>query len=139
MNDVLLVMVFLLILFPIGYVCYAFGQMFQKRRCRHHKVSEMSEQLNGAVDEVLRLEKELALIKMLEYERVCKEDLMQVVHKLFFFREFKNPGEVCNMLEEKMNQAAASTCFTEENQAVAEMYRKILEDIRPSWLEGEKP
>ncbi len=139
MNDVLLVMVFLLILFPIGYVCYAFGQMFQKRRCRHHKVSEMSEQLNGAVDEVLRLEKELALIKMLEYERVCKEDLMQTVHQMFFFRQFKDPKDVCEELKEKINQAANATCFKEEQQAVAEMYRKILEDIRPSWLEGEKP
>ena len=95
--------------------------------------------LDEAAGSLLRIADELEIIRRLRYEKACKEDLMQTVHQMFFFRQFKDPQDVCEELKEKMNQAAGSTCFTEENQAVAEMYRKIIEDINPAWLEGKKP
>ena len=140
MDDSLVIGLGLLaILLVFGFMFYIAGRSDQKKKCRYHAMSEMSEQLDEAVDTILRLEEKLALIKSMENERACKEDLMQTVHQLFFFREFKNPEEVHKTLEDKMEHAAGATCFTEESRAVAEMYRKILDDIRPSWLEGKKP
>lgn len=138
MDNVLVVVFCLLLVVLAAYGSYLVGRAVQKEKCRHHTMYEMSEQLDEAVDTVLRMEEKLALVKSLQYEKACKEDLMEVVKQMFFFRYFKNPKDVYKELEEKMKEAAEATCFVKENQVVAEMYRTLLDNIRNSWLEPEQ-
>lgn len=83
--------------------------------------------LEGAVNEVLRLSEHLRIVEQLQYEEACKEDLMQLVHDLFFFQELKNPEWVKDTLQNNYERCVQYD--DAENQALARMYKKILDDL----------
>lgn len=83
--------------------------------------------LEGAVNEVLRLSEHLRIVEQLQYEEACKEDLMQLVHDLFFFQELKNPEWVKDTLQNNYERCVQYD--DAENQALARMYKKILNDL----------
>lgn len=83
--------------------------------------------LKGAVNEVLRLSEHLRIVEQLQYEEACKEDLMQLVHDLFFFQELKNPEWVKDTLQNNYERCVQYD--DAENQALARMYKKILDDL----------
>lgn len=83
--------------------------------------------LEGAVNEVLRLSEHLRIVEQLQYEEACKEDLMQLVHDLFFFQELKNPELVKDTLQNNYERCVQYD--DAENQALARMYKKILDDL----------
>ena len=83
--------------------------------------------LKGAVNEVLRLSEHLRIVEQLQYEETCKEELMSLIHDLFFFQELKNPELVKNTL--RQNYERYVQYDDAENQALARMYKKILDDL----------
>lgn len=83
--------------------------------------------LEGAVNEVLRLSEHLRIVEQLQYEEACKEDLMRIIHDLFFFQELENPEWFKDSL-----QKIYENCIRDgdaKNQALARMYKKILDDL----------
>ncbi len=70
-----------------------------------------------------------------EYERICKDCLMNWIHNCFFFREFKNPQEVYDDLK-KLSDDARRDVYPEDRM-LTDMYERILKDIRPQWLEKD--
>lgn len=83
--------------------------------------------LKGAVNEVLRLSEHLRIVEQLQYEEACKEELMSLIHDLFFFQELKNPELVKNTL--RQNYERYVQYDDAENQALARMFKKILDDL----------
>lgn len=83
--------------------------------------------LKGAVNEVLRLSEHLRIVEQLQYEEACKEELMSLIHDLFFFQELKNPEWVKNTL--RQNYERYVQYDDAENQTLARMYKKILDDL----------
>lgn len=83
--------------------------------------------LEGAVNEVLRLSEHLRIVEQLQYEEACKEELMSLIHDLFFFQELKNPEWVKNTL--RQNYERYVQYDDAENQTLARMYKKILDDL----------
>lgn len=83
--------------------------------------------LKGAVNEVLRLSEHLRIVEQLQYEETCKEELMSLIHDLFFFQELKNPELVKNTL--RQNYERYVQYDDAENQALARMFKKILDDL----------
>ena len=83
--------------------------------------------LKEAVNEVLRLSEHLRIVEQLQYEEACKEDLMRIIHNLFFFQELKNPEWLKNTL--RQNYERYVQYDDAENQALARMYKKILDDL----------
>lgn len=83
--------------------------------------------LEGAVNEVLRLSEHLRIVEQLQYEETCKEELMQLIHDLFFFQELKNPEWVKDTLQNNYERCVQYD--DAENQALARMYKKILNDL----------
>lgn len=83
--------------------------------------------LKGAVNEVLRLSEHLRIVEQLQYEEACKEDLMRIIHDLFFFQELENPEWFKDSL-----QKIYENCIRDgdaKNKALARMYKKILDDL----------
>ena len=83
--------------------------------------------LKGAVNEVLRLSEHLRIVEQLQYEETCKEELKSLIHDLFFFQELKNPELVKNTL--RQNYERYVQYDDAENQALARMFKKILDDL----------
>lgn len=83
--------------------------------------------LKEAVNEVLRLSEHLRIVEQLQYEEICKEELMSLIHDLFFFQELKNPEWLKNTL--RQNYERYVQYDDAENQALARMYKKILDDL----------
>lgn len=83
--------------------------------------------LEGAVNEVLRLSERLRIVEQLQYEEACKEDLMRIIHDLFFFQELKNPEWLKNTL--RQNYERYVQYDDAENQALARMFKKIMDDL----------
>lgn len=83
--------------------------------------------LEGAVNEVLRLSEHLRIVEQLQYEEICKEELMSLIHDLFFFQELKNPEWLKNTL--RQNYERYVQYDDAENQALARMFKKILDDL----------
>lgn len=68
-----------------------------------------------------------------EYERICKECLMNWIHNCFFFAEFKNPQETYDDLKKLADDARRD--IYPEDRALVDMYERILKDVKPLWLE----
>lgn len=83
--------------------------------------------LEGAVNEVLRLSEHLRIVEQLQYEETCKEELMQLIHDLFFFQELKNPEWLKSTLQNNYERCVQYD--DAENQALARMFKKILDDL----------
>lgn len=83
--------------------------------------------LEGAVNEVLRLSEHLRIVEQLQYEEACKEDLMRIIHDLFFFQELENPEWLKSTLQNNYERCVQYD--DAENQALARMYKKILDDL----------
>lgn len=83
--------------------------------------------LEGAVNEVLRLSEHLRIVEQLQYEEICKEELMSLIHDLFFFQELKNPEWVKNTL--RQNYERYVQYDDAENQTLARMFKKIMDDL----------
>lgn len=83
--------------------------------------------LKGAVNEVLRLSEHLRIVEQLQYEEICKEELMSLIHDLFFFQELKNPEWVKNTL--RQNYERYVQYDDAENQTLARMFKKIMDDL----------
>lgn len=83
--------------------------------------------LKGAVNEVLRLSEHLRIVEQLQYEEICKEELMSLIHDLFFFQELKNPEWLKNTL--RQNYERYVQYDDAENQALARMFKKIMDDL----------
>ena len=83
--------------------------------------------LKEAVNEVLRLSEHLRIVDQLQYEEICKEELMSLIHDLFFFQELKNPEWLKNTL--RQNYERYVQYDDAENQALARMFKKIMDDL----------
>ena len=83
--------------------------------------------LKEAVNEVLRLSEHLRIVEQLQYEEICKEELMSLIHDLFFFQELKNPEWLKNTL--RQNYERYVQYDDAENQALARMFKKIMDDL----------
>lgn len=83
--------------------------------------------LEGAVNEVLRLSEHLRIVEQLQYEEACKEDLMRIIHDLFFFQELENPEWFKDSLQKIYENCIRDGDAT--NKALARMYKKILDDL----------
>ena len=93
--------------------------------------------LKASVDHVIHLVEELDIVRKLQYEQACKEELMTEVHDLFFFRELVNPKHVREHLRNKVEALKVQSYNVHEaNQKIA-MYEKILADVEDRWLEGD--
>ena len=82
----------------------------KKGRCK----CEQSDLLERNVSCLMRLIEQLKVIEELQHEKACKEALMDDIHDMFFFREFKNPEDI---LQE----------FSKKAEDFAKMYKAIVE------------
>lgn len=80
------------------------------------------------VKHILELSKEIKLIEELQYEKACKEALMEDIHDMFFFKEIKFPKEVKMMFKKKIEELEKSNF--EEDKQIAEMYRQLVAKIK---------
>lgn len=97
-----------------------------KQKALKHKPAQESE-VKGAVNNLLRLSDHLRIVEQLQYEETCKEELMQLIHDLFFFQELNNPEWLKDTLQNNYERCVQYD--DAENQALARMYKKILDDL----------
>lgn len=86
--------------------------------------------LNEAVTEILKLEEMVGIVKKLRYEESCKKALLEEIHLMFFFEEFKDAPRMKERFEAKINSLLAGDFVDEEDRRLAQMYKDIVEDVR---------
>ena len=77
---------------------------------------------------------EMGVVKELQHERACKEELMSQILVMFRFGYFQDPKTAKKRLESGIQDDGA---MDEENFAIAQMYREILRRIGPIPSEKE--
>lgn len=87
--------------------------------------SQCSDLLEQNVSEMMRLIEQLKVIEQLQYEKACKDELMEEIHSMFFFEELKNPEDVLQEFSKKAEAFANNA--DKENEKIAEMYKAIVE------------
>ena len=111
------------------------GVAIQKRKCKCHTLEAQRQELVDAAQTISDLVDEMGVVKELQYERACKEELMALIHDLFFFRSLKEPRKEKEWIEHR--SVGNNVASADEAQAIAEMYKEILQGIRPNFLEKE--
>lgn len=115
---VLFVCLFLLLAWAIFMVCKTSEK---KGRCK----CDQSDLLERNVSGLMRLIEQLKVIEELQHEKACKEALMDDIHDMFFFREFKNPEDILQEFSKKAEDFANNA--DKEDEKIAEMYKAIVE------------
>lgn len=133
-----------LTLFTIGLaVCtaavivYDFRKNRKCDKCKHYKNAIRQEVLDKAANTLLRVADEMDVVRELRYEKECKEVLLQDIHDMFFFREFRHPDKVKSHLEGRRDALKRQTWDTDEAQKKAAMYDELLEGLNPEWMKSE--
>ena len=91
--------------------------------------------LDEAVDTLLKLEEIIGVVKRLRYEESCKTALLNEIHSMFFFREFKDPKKMKEHFEKRRASILSGDYVDEEGQVKAQMYDNIIKSICDNWLE----
>ncbi len=128
-NYYIMTIVYILGAFmAVGAVLFCFIYQVEANKQKARKPEQKSEsEVKNAVTEVLRLSDHLRIVEQLQYEETCKEELMQLIHDLFFFQELKNPEWLKNTL--RQNYERYVQYDDAENQALARMFKKIMDDL----------
>ena len=104
---------------------FILGFYLDKRTSKVQCKCQQSDVLKQNVDDLLRLSEQLKIIEQLQHEKVCKDKLMEEIHSMFFFKEFKNPDAI---LQDFIQKAKAfSGNADKEEEKIAEMYKAIVE------------
>ena len=72
-------------------------------RLRRVSPKEKEWQIKAVSAHIIHLVDELEIVRKLQYEQACKEELMTEVHDLFFFRDLRYPKKVKEHLEARLN------------------------------------
>lgn len=112
----------------VGAALFCFIYQVEANKQKTRKPEQKTEsEMKNAVNEVLRLSDHLRIVEQLQYEEICKEELMSLIHDLFFFQELKNPEWFKNTL--RQNYERYVQYDDAENQTLARMFKKILDDL----------
>lgn len=111
--------------------------LIENVRLSRISLEEKEKMLKASTDHVVHLVEDLEIVRKLQYEKACKEELMTEIHDLFFFRELVYPKNVKKHLESKLNALKEQKYDVEEAKQKISMYEEILADIREYWLEDE--
>lgn len=117
--------------FLLGIV---WGVAIQKRKCKSHTLEAQRQELEDAVQAVSDLVDEMGIVKELQHERICKEELMSQILTMFRFGYFKDSKTAKKRLEAGIQDDGA---MDEESQALSQMYQELLRRIDPIPSEKE--
>lgn len=118
-------------------IVYDFRKNRKCEKCKHYKNALHQEVLDKAANTLLRVACEMDVVCELQYEKECKEVLLQDIHDMFFFREFRYPDKVKSHLENRRDALKRQTWDTDEAQKKAAMYDELLEGLDPEWMKSE--
>lgn len=96
-----------------------------KRKDKCKCECQQSDVLKQNIDDLLRLSEQLKIIEQLQHEKVCKDKLMEEIHSMFFFKEFKNPDAILQDFIQKAKGFGGNA--DKEDEKIAEMYKAIVE------------
>lgn len=130
-TTTLVIAIFVVMLFLIVWL------LIENVRLRRISPEEKEKMLKASADHVVHLVEDLEIVRKLQYEKACKEELMTEIHDLFFFRELVYPKKVKEHLVNKLNALKEETYNVEEAKQLASMYEKILADVNERWLEDD--
>lgn len=109
--------------------------LVENARLRRISPEEKEKMLKASTDHVVHLVEDLEIVRKLQYEKACKEELMTEIHDLFFFRELVYPKNVKKHLESKLNALKEQKYDVEEAKQKISMYEEILDGIKHHHLE----
>mgnify|MGYP003302967833 CR=1 FL=1 len=109
--------------------------LVENARLRRISPEEEEKMLKASTDHVVHLVEDLEIVRKLQYEKACKEELMTEIHDLFFFRELVYPKNVKKHLESKLNALKEQKYDVEEAKQKISMYEEILAGIKHHHLE----
>ena len=128
-TTTLVIAIFVVMLFLIVWL------LIENVRLRRISPEEKEKMLKASTDHVVHLVEDLEIVRKLQYEKACKEELMTEIHDLFFFRELVYPKNVKKHLENKLDALKEQTYNVEEAKQKISMYEEILAGIRHHYLE----
>lgn len=110
------------------------GVAIQKRKCKCHTLEAQRQELVDAAQTISDLVDEMGVVKELQHERICKEELMSQILVMFRFGYFKDSKTAKKRLEAGIQDDGA---MDEESQALSQMYQELLRRIGPIPSEKE--
>ncbi len=132
-TIVLLTIILALVVIIFWLICKLDKALYSLRdssKCEKHA----QEKLDEAVDTILRLEEHIGVVKRLRYEESCKTALMNEIRSMFFFREFKYPGNMKKHFEKRKTSLLSGDYADEEGQVKAQIYDYIIKGISDDCL-----
>lgn len=128
---IILCTLFVIIASLLGVI---WGVAIQKRKCKCHTLEAQRQELVDAAQTISDLVDEMGVVKELQHERACKEELMSQILVMFRFGYFQDPKTAKKRLESGIQDDGA---MDEESQALSQMYQELLRRIGPIPSEKE--